>query len=148
MFAQKNILLFWITFITPSVICYTMEWLYKGRIEHEKVFDIARVHEVITGIQTVLMIYLTFVPFYSYRFECWNKVGLALFFIVIHIICIVCPVVAIVYTLTNWSVMKESRAVGWFFTYTLIQLMTIIYYFAIMVKLVRGILFFHRSRKN
>ena len=28
MFAQKNILLFWITFITPSLICYTMKWIY------------------------------------------------------------------------------------------------------------------------
>ena len=68
MFAQKNVLLFWITFITPSVICYTMEWLYEGRILHEGVFKVTHVHEVITGVQTVFMIYVTFVPFYSYRF--------------------------------------------------------------------------------
>ena len=148
LFAQKNILLFWITFITPSVICYTMEWLYKGRIKHEEVFDVAHVHETITGVQTILMIYITFVPFYSYRFKCWDKVGLVFHMIAIHIVFIVCPVVAIVHSLSSLTLFRESRAVGWFFTFTLINVMTVIYYCAIIQKLVRGMLQFHRNRKN
>ena len=96
MFAQKNILLFWITFITPSLICYTMKWIYKDRIQIEEIFEIVKVHEALTGIQTILTIYTSFVPFYSYRFECWNKIGGLVHLIAIHVTFIVCPIIGIV----------------------------------------------------
>ena len=40
--ASKQLLLFWITFITPSVICYTMKWIYTGRIKNEEVFEMTK----------------------------------------------------------------------------------------------------------
>ena len=50
MHASKTILLFWINFITPFVISYTMKLIYKDRIEKDEIFDINVFHEVLTAI--------------------------------------------------------------------------------------------------
>ena len=50
MAASKTVLLFWINFITPFVISYTMKLIYKDRIEKDEIYDINVVHEVLTVI--------------------------------------------------------------------------------------------------
>ena len=44
--------------------------------------------------------------------------------------------------------MKKSRAVGWLATFLFMNVLTLLYYFAIMIPLVRGILAFHREKRR
>ena len=94
------------------------------------------------------MIYISFVPFYSYRVACWDKIGIFVHLIAIHLIFIVIPIIAIVHSAMNYKNLRDSRAVGWLFVYAMINIMTIIYYFAMIVKLCRGMVLFRKTRRN
>ena len=66
----------------------------------------------------------------------------------IHITFLLCPLIAIIMLLMNLDTLKQSWAVGWLGTYFFMNFMVILYYFAIMMNLVRGMIFFHRERKS
>ena len=110
MFAKQNILLFWITFLTPAMITYSTESIYKSRIQNEDILGLLHVIEWLTSIQGVLTVYLSFVPFYSDRFACWNKIGCLVHFIAVHVLFIVSPIIGIVYSLLYWKAVNESRS--------------------------------------
>ena len=94
------------------------------------------------------MIYLSFTPFYSYRFAWWDKIGIFVHLIAIHLIFIVVPIIAIVHSAINYKSLRDSRVVGWLFVYAMINIMTIIYYFAMILKLCRGMILFQKTRRN
>ena len=147
MFASKTVLLFWMTFLTPLIISYSMKLIYKDRIAKDEIYSINVFHEVLTIIQTILMIYVTFVPFYSYTVACWDKIGIWMHLVAIHVIFVLIPLIAIVHSAINFSNYSDSRVVGWLFVYAMINVMTIIYYFAMILKLCRGMIQFQRVRK-
>ena len=148
MLAQKDPLHLWTTIITPMVICVAMQWIYEGRIEHQEVWPIIRAHEWFVGIQSVLMVYISFVPFYSDKFPIWTKIGPIIHMIAIHTIFILIPVISIIHTSINVEHVRVSRAVGWLFTFVFINVMCIIYYFYVPLKVVRGASQFLKNRRE
>ena len=68
--------------------------------------------------------------------------------IVIHIMFILCPILAIVHTLVYIKDLFGSPVRGWFITYALINVMTLFYYFFLFMRFVRGITKFKRNRRN
>ena len=148
MYASTNEYLFWITFITPSIIIYTLEFLYDGRIKDEKIYETAHLHEVLTAVQSAMMVYICFVPFYSDRFPVWDKIGYVLHMIAIHIMFIVCPIIVIVHTAIYVTRFYDSPARGWLFTFALMNVLVLIYYFTVFLKFVRGITKFYKNRKH
>ena len=94
----------------------------------------------------MLTIYLSFVPFYSARFPAWTKIGSWIHVIAVHVIFILVPLLSIGNTLIHIEAVWKSRAIGWLLTYLLINLMTIIYYFISILKIVRGARQFVKDR--
>ena len=117
-----------------------MKLIYDDRIAKDEIFAINSVHEWLTFVQTIVMIYISFVPFYSYSIACWDKIGIFVHLLGIHLIFIVIPLIAIIHSSVNYKNIRDSRVVGWLFVYSLINIMTIIYYFAFMLKLCRGMI--------
>ena len=83
-----------------------------------------------------MMGYITFTPFYSNRFPIWDRIGYFIHMIMIHVMFIVCPLVVIVHTAIYIKNIHESPAKGWFYTYAMMNVMVIIYYFAMFLKFV------------
>ena len=50
MFASKTCLLFWMTFLAPLLISYSMKLIYKDRIAKDDIYSINVFHEVLTLI--------------------------------------------------------------------------------------------------
>ena len=50
MFASRTVLLYWITFIAPFIISWSMKLIYDDRIAKDEIFAINSVHEVLTMI--------------------------------------------------------------------------------------------------
>ena len=148
MFASRTVLLYWITFIAPFIISWSMKLIYDDRIAKDEIFAINSLHEVLTMIQTVVMVYISFVPFYSYSVACWDKIGIFIHLLGIHLIFIVIPLIAIIHSAVNYTSLRDSRVVGWLFVYSMINIMTIIYYFAFMWKLCKGMIQFQKTRRS
>ena len=148
MFASKTILLYWITFIAPFIISWSMRLVYDNRIAKDKIFAINKLHTVLTMIQTIVMIYISFVPFYSYHLVWWDKLGIFIHLLGIHLIFIVIPIYALIHSAIYYTNIRDSRVVGWLFVYSMINVMTIIYYFAFMLKLCKGMIKFQKTRRN
>ena len=95
---QRSILLFWITLVTPSMTAYTMKRVYEGRIADEEIFDVNIFRETLTVIQAISTVYITFCPFYSYKFACWDKVGFYFHMFAIHLIFLAIPLISVVHS--------------------------------------------------
>ena len=125
-----------------------MQWIYYGRSISDEVWEVIFKNQWIAGIQIICCIYITFVPFYSHRFACWNKIGPLIHLIAVHLIFIVLPITSMIATSSRYEYIMESRAIGWLTTFGFINLMTIVYYFVMVLKIVRGAWRFIRSEKE
>ena len=92
------------------------------------------------------MVYITFCPFYSYKFACWDKVGFYFHMFAIHLIFLAIPLVSVIHSAFYFEQMTDSLAVGWLLTYSLMNVMVIIYYFVLILKVVMGMVKFHNGR--
>lgn len=96
--AHKNLLMLWVTFITPGVICVAMQWIYEGRAISDEVWSVIHKNEWIVSIQIVCCVYITFVPFYSDKHPWWHKIAPVIHFIAVHLIFLVLPIVSALVT--------------------------------------------------
>ena len=95
-----------------------------------------------------MMCYISFVPFYSNRLPVYDKIGYFIHMFAIHVMFLVCPIIVIVHTAINLKNFYESPARGWLFVFALMNIMAVIYYFAIFLKFVIGITKFWKKRKH